>query len=211
MKTDDLIRILVIDKEPQWPMSLTVAVAAIAAALFAATLFFTTIGLRADIVNALQSVRFLLKFVITISLAATAIAAAIRSSRPNQDLRSACLFLLLAPTILVCATVTELMILPAGRWATALIGHNSRVCLTVIPLLSIGPLACFLTALRRGASVNPSLTGAMAGLAASGIAATFYAANCTDDSPLFVATWYPISTLIVTATGYVAGTRLLKW
>jgi hypothetical protein len=35
-------------------------------------------------------------------------------------------------------------------------------------------------------------------LAASGIAATFYAAHCTDDSALFVMTWYSLATLIVT-------------
>jgi hypothetical protein len=48
------------------------------------------------------------------------------------------------------------------------------------------------------------LAGAIAGLAASGIAATFYATNCTDDSPLFVITWYPL------ATGFVALT-LFEW
>ena len=40
---------------------------------------------------------------------------------------------------------------------------------------------------RAGASV---LAGAVAGLAAGGVAATLYAAHCTDNSPLFVATWY---------------------
>jgi hypothetical protein len=48
-------------------------------------------------------------------------------------------------------------------------------------------------------------------LAASGIAATFYAANCTDDSALFVMTWYPIATLIVTTAGYLVGRKLLRW
>jgi hypothetical protein len=55
------------------------------------------------------------------------------------------------------------------------------------------------------------LAGAVAGLAASGIAATFYASNCTDDSPLFVLLWYPLAIAIVTAVGYVAGGRLLRW
>jgi len=53
--------------------------------------------------------------------------------------------------------------------------------------------------------------GAVAGLAASGIAATFYAANCTDDSALLVITWYPIATLIITAAGYLIGRKLLRW
>ena len=48
-------------------------------------------------------------------------------------------------------------------------------------------------------------------MAASGIAATFYAANCTDDSALFVVTWYTIATLIVTTAGYLIGRKLLRW
>jgi hypothetical protein len=51
----------------------------------------------------------------------------------------------------------------------------------------------------------------MAGLAAGGIAATFYATNCADDSPLFVATWFSLATLIVAASGYLMGRRLLAW
>jgi len=70
---------------------------------------------------------------------------------------------------------------------------------------------CFLAALRKGAPSQPGLAGAVAGLAASGIAATFYASNCTDDSPLFVMTWYPLAILIVTAAGYVVGRTLLRW
>ena len=92
-----------------------------------------------------------------------------------------------------------------------LVGHNARFCLTLIPLLAIGPFVCLFIALRRGAPTKPRLTGALAGLAASGIAATFYASYCTDDSPLFLATWYPLATLIVAAVGYLAGDRLLRW
>jgi hypothetical protein len=36
------------------------------------------------------------------------------------------------------------------------------------------------------------------------------AANCTDDSALFVITWYPIATLIVTTAGYLVGRKLLS-
>jgi hypothetical protein len=43
------------------------------------------------------------------------------------------------------------------------------------------------------------------------MAATFYAANCADDSALFVITWYPIATLIVTTAGYLVGRKLLSW
>ena len=71
-------------------------------------------------------------------------------------------------------------------------------------------VACLLIVLRRGASENPGVAGGLAGMAASGIAATFYAANCTDDSPLLVCTWYPLATLAISAVGYLLGVKLLK-
>ena len=52
---------------------------------------------------------------------------------------------------------------------------------------------------------------AVAGLIASDIAATLCASNCTDDSPLFVATWYLIAIGIVVLAGDVAGSRCLRW
>jgi hypothetical protein len=66
-------------------------------------------------------------------------------------------------------------------------------------------------ALRHGAPTKPGLAGAIAGLAASGIATTFYAANCTDDSPLFVIVWYPLAIGLVALIGFLGGLRFLKW
>ena len=60
----------------------------------------------------------------------------------------------------------------------------------LIPMLSVLPLAALLFALRQGAPSRPALTGAVAGLAATGIGATLYASHCMDDSPLFMAAWY---------------------
>jgi hypothetical protein len=54
------------------------------------------------------------------------------------------------------------------------------------------------------------LTGAVAGLIAGGIAATFYAAHCVDDSPLFVATWYTLALALVTLAGALAGRWVLR-
>jgi len=48
-------------------------------------------------------------------------------------------------------------------------------------------------------------------LASAGIAATLYASNCFDDSPLFVATWYPLAAALVATVGYFAGNRYLRW
>lgn len=210
MKTDELITILSNDDHPRERLWTNLALSAVVGTLVAATLFFAAIGFRPDIAQAAQTIRFLFKFAVTISLAATAIQVAFKLSRPDGDLRSSSA-LLVAPVLLACAVGVELLVLPSGQWMGKLVGHNARICLTLIPLLSIGPLICFMAALRHGAPSNPGWTGATAGLAASGIAATFYASNCNDDSPLFVATWYPLAILAVSAAGYLVGRSALKW
>jgi hypothetical protein len=65
--------------------------------------------------------------------------------------------------------------------------------------------------LRDGAPLRPALAGAAAGLVAGGLAATLYAAHCTDDSPLFVTTWYGIAVMVIAGVGALAGARWLRW
>jgi hypothetical protein len=210
VKTDNLIELLVKDSAPRrFPPVL--AGAAAGGIIIAAILFFAAIGFRPDISEAVKTSRFLFKFVVTVALAVTAIWVTLDVGRPDGSLARRGLALAAAPVLLACAVVVELVVLPESQWMPNLVGHNARFCLTLIPLLSIGPLACLLAALRAGAPSSPGLAGAVAGLAASGIAATFYAANCTDDSALFVVTWYPMAILIVTAAGYLVGRTLLKW
>jgi hypothetical protein len=211
VKTDDLIDLLAKDSTPIWRFRSVLGVALAGGVLCAAFLFFAAIGFRPDISDALESGRFLFKFVVTIALAVAASVAVLGLSRPDDNLGHRWLALAIAPALLAIAVLVELTIMPADQWMPRLIGHNALHCLTLIPLLALGPLACMLAALRQGAPSNPGLAGAIAGLAASGIAATFYAANCTDDSPLFVVTWYPLATLIVTTAGYLIGRKLLSW
>lgn len=210
MKTDDLIELLVKDLDP-WRFRSILAGAVAGGIIIAAILFFVGIGFRPDISEAVRSYRFLFKFVVTASLAVTAIWVTLSVGRPGFGLAQRGLALAIAPALLAGAAVVELLVLPESQWMSHLVGHNARHCLTLIPLLSIGPLACLMAALREGAPSSPGLAGAVAGFAASGIAATFYAANCTDDSALFVITWYPIATLIVTTAGYLIGRKLLRW
>ena len=210
MKTDDLIELLVKDLVP-WRFRSAVAGAVAGGVIIAAVLFFAGVGFRPDISEAMKSGRFLFKFIVTITLAVTAIWVTLSIGRPGGSLAYRGLALSIAPALLACAAAIELVMLPESQWMPHLVGHNARVCLTLIPLLSIGPFACLLAALRVGAPSSPGLAGAVAGLAASGIAATFYAANCTDDSALFVMTWYSMATLIVTTAGYLLGSGLLRW
>lgn len=210
MDTSRLIGMLAADTKAARPMSFAWSAALAVALAVAAAVFFSTIGPRADIADAAETVRFLFKFVVTLALAGAGVVAIMALARPGSAERWR-RGLLVAPLLLAAAVVVELMVLPADQMAVRWLGRNWLVCLTWIPLMGIGPLAAFLAALRHGAPTRPGLAGAVAGLAAGGLAATFYAAHCTDDSPLFVATWYTIAIAVLAMLGAVGGRIFARW
>ena len=212
MDTDDLIKALAADtRRPTVALSLVWWGAAGFATVLAAAVFFVTLGPRPDIGAAVQTPRFLIKFVVAVTLAASAFGLLRALSRPGDLWRRALPYLWAAPALLAIAVSGELLLLPSETWTASAIGTNSLICLSYIPLIGIGPLMIFLAALRHGAPTRPALAGAVAGLVSGGIAATFYAAHCTDDSPLFVAIWYTIAVAALTAIGAVGARRLVRW
>jgi len=92
-----------------------------------------------------------------------------------------------------------------------LVGHNSMLCMSAIPVLSLPILGAAMVGLRHGAPARPAAAGAIAGLLSAGAAATLYASHCTDDSPLFVATWYTLAAGIVAGLGALVGRRVLRY
>ena len=174
--------------------------------MVAAAVFLAVVGPRADIAAAAETVRFLFKFVVTGAARGNRAHAVVRAvaarSAPAATVSPA---LIAAPLALLAAVALELTAVPSQDWATRLVGSNMLDCLAFIPLMGVGPLALFILALRNAAPARPALAGAVAGLAAGGIAATLYAAHCTDNSPLFVATWYTLAIAMLTALGGLAG------
>lgn len=212
MDTNELIDVLAADTRPPAAALSTVWAAAAGTAIaLAAAAFFAMLGPRSDLAAAAETSRFLFKFVFTITLAASAFGCARTLSRPGENWRKAIPYLASAPALLAIAVIVELYLLPSDTWPATLVGTNNVVCLTYITLIGIGPLAIFLRALRHGAPTRPALAGAVAGLLAGAIAATFYAAQCTDDSPLFVATWYTIALAGLAILGAAGASHFARW
>ncbi|HXV30307.1 MAG TPA: NrsF family protein [Sinorhizobium sp.] len=212
METHELIKALAADaRRSGMSMSVAWRGAVVAAIVVAAIAFFALLGARPDIASAAQTVRFPFKFVVTIALAVSAFGVLRLLSRPETGTRRSLPPLVIAPALLAAGLVAELTVTSPGTWSARLVGTNSLVCLTFIPLTGAGPLALLLLALRHGAPSHPSLAGAVAGLTAGGIAATFYAAHCTDDSPLFVATWYTIAIAMLTLAGAFGARATARW
>jgi hypothetical protein len=212
METDQLIRTLAADNAHRArPVGFVLALALLSAAPVSAAIFFATLGVRPDVMTAMHNPFFDLKFLVTLALAIPAIAVGLHLSRPESSLRGWVWLLLIPVGLLVAGVASEMMLPQRLPMMTRLVGSNSRVCLTAIPLMSLPLLVAALTGLRHGAPTQPAAAGAIAGLLSAGLAATLYASHCTDDSPLFVATWYTIATALVTAIGALAGSRVLRF
>jgi hypothetical protein len=212
MRTDDLIKALDADARGMtMPLDSAWRVAIAAAATIAAAVFWVTIGPRPDIMAAMHTMRFLSKFVFTIALAVSAFALIRALSTPGASTARRAAWMVTAPLLVAVAVILELFAVPEAQWGTRLVGSNMMICMTFIPLIGIGPLAVFLWMLRYGAPTRPVLAGAVAGLLAGGLSATFYAAHCFDDSPLFVATWYTIAVLILAGLGALGGRLFVRW
>ncbi|TPE48185.1 NrsF family protein [Amaricoccus solimangrovi] len=209
METSALIRLLAGDAKVREPFARGLLGAAALSVALTAGLFALALGPRPDIAAAMETARFPFKFVVTGALAVTAFHALLLAGRPEARFHLAPL--LAAPLLLAGAALAELAVTPMASWPALMIGENAALCLTLIPLFSAGPLACLIRVSRRGAPARPGRAGALAGLAAGGVAAFFYAANCVDDSPLFVLAWYPVAIGMVALAGYLIGRRALRW
>jgi hypothetical protein len=212
METEQLIRTLTADNAHRArPVGFVLALALLVAVPVSTAMFLAEFGVRPDVMTAMHNPFFDLKFVVTLTLAITAIMVSLHLSRPEASLKGWAWLLLIPAGILIVGIACEMMMPQRLPMMTRLIGTNSRICVTVIPLLSVPVLAAALIGLRHGAPARPAVAGAIAGLLSAGFAATLYASHCTDDSPLFVATWYPIAIALVTAVGALVGPRVLRF
>ncbi len=212
METDQLIRTLAADNAHRArPVGFVLALGLLTAAPASVAMFLAGLGVRPDVMTAMHNPFFDLKFVVTLALAIPAIAIILHLSRPEASLQGWKWLLLIPVGLLLAGIASEMMMPQRLPMMTRLVGSNSRLCMTAIPLMSLPLLVAALIGLRHGAPTRPAVAGAIAGLLSAGLAATLYASHCTDDSPLFVATWYTIATALVTAIGALAGSRVLRF
>jgi hypothetical protein len=212
MDTDQLIKTLAADNSHRGrPVGFVLMLALLAAAPVSLLIFFAELGVRPDVMTAMRNPFFDLKFAVTLALAISAIAVSLHLSRPEASLRGFGWYLFIPAGLLVAGISGEMMMPQRAPMMTRLVGNNSKYCLTFIPAMSLPLLVAALIGLRHGAPARPAVAGAIAGMLSAGLAATLYASHCTDDSPLFVATWYTLAAALVTAVGALLGSKLLKY
>src|SRR5271168_3880681 len=75
MDTETLVNVLAMDTVKRWRLDQSVRLALVAGNIIAGMMFFAAIGFRPDIMYAMGTIRFLIKFAVTLPLALAATAA----------------------------------------------------------------------------------------------------------------------------------------
>lgn len=212
MRTDDLIGSLVMDQgHPPVSVRRTFGYALPVALLVAFGIFSYVLDMRQDFADALMTWRYDIKILTTASIAAFGIVLLFRMARPQHEPAGDLKWVLLALVPIALGLLIEMAVLPSDQWASSAIGRGAIYCLSLVPLIAIGPLAATLIVLKRGAPQSPTAAGAIAGFAAGGIGALIYTLHCPNDSPFYVAIWYLSAVAIVTVVGAGIGRVWLRW
>ena len=137
MKTHKFIAALVADDVAVVPHQSMLWRAAAVAVLAAATAFFLLLYPRPDFMQAIRTVRFDFKFVVTLSLAASAFVSLRHGVRPEMGEKPLKATLLIVPALLSVAVVLELITVPSAYWVARWFGQNWLYCMAFIPALSL--------------------------------------------------------------------------
>jgi hypothetical protein len=208
MKTDDLIGLLArdLDTPSATPVRalwrwLPLAV------VTAGGVFLAALGFRSDIASPAAVYPTALKLGLGVLLAVLAGAGAVRLVRPDASIAWSLLATAPIAAAIVFALARDLSWRadPAPQWTSV------ARCVTLIPVMALLPLAAFLHAMRQGAVARPESAGALAGLAAAGLAITAYGLNCTEDSTFFIGLWYMSAAVLTAIIGAIAARRTLVW
>lgn len=213
MRSEDLIASLVGDLRavPRGAVARRIATGIAGGAVVTLALVAAWLGLRADLARALLGFPFWMKAGYTAAIGAIAGLAMVRLARPDAT-RPRGLALLAVPVgLLALLALAELATTPAGDWTALWQGQSWRICSRNVVLLSLPIFAGLVVAFRRLAPTRLRLTGAVAGMAAGGWAATLYGLHCPEVSALFVLIWYSLGILAAAAIGALTGPRLLRW
>lgn len=191
MKTDALIEVLVQDaKAVRHPVERQFAVMAAVGLLLAATGFAWALGPRQDIVVALSSPFFLLKMVVVLLLALTTFPTLSAGASPGSKV----------PVQLIAwcrSSSGPDRGRPGDTGAGAIVAPpdwRQRLRLPLGPADALGLAAGLGAGGPAPGGSNPARScRGTGGLFAGSLGAILYSVYCTDDSPLFVATWYPLA------------------
>jgi len=213
MRTDDLVMMLATGAGPLEAGATARRYAtALGWGAFGATLLMALVlGVRPDLAEAARLPMFWVKLAFPACLAAGALYAAARLSRPGVPLGR--VNAALAAPVLAMWLLAAFVLLnaAAGEREVLILGGTWNVCPLYVALLSLPVFAAAMWSMKGLAPTRLALAGAAAGLLAGSAGALIYALHCPEMEAPFLAIWYLLGMLIPTAVGAAIGPRLLRW
>lgn len=213
MKTDELVTMLAAGAGAVEPGATARRYAtALGWGAFGATLLMAIVlGVRSDLAEAVRLPMFWIKLAFPGCLAAGALYAAARLSRPGVQLGRVPAALAAPVLAIWLFAAFVLATAAAGERQELIFGGTWNACPLFVALLSLPVFVAAIWATKGLAPTRLALAGAAAGLLAGSIGALIYALHCPEMEAPFLATWYLLGMLIPTVAGAAIGPRLLRW
>jgi hypothetical protein len=211
--TDELIAGLSegLTPTPRGAVARRIALGLGAGAAASTVLMLAWLGVRPDILAALGTTMFWVKFFYA-ALAAAGLAVALgRLARPDGRL-GWLVGIAAAPFVLMALTAAGRLALAAPEIRVHLMmGVTANVCPWRIYIIGLPLLAGAVWAVRGLAPTRLTLAGLVAGGCAGALSAVIYGFHCDETAAPFVAIWYTLGMAAVATLGGLAGSRWLRW
>jgi hypothetical protein len=213
VKTDELIDNLSNTLAPVSPRAVAMQLAegALAGALVSFVLMWVWLGIRPDLMGAMATSAYWMKFFYTLLLAALAYWATERLARPGGAARRAMVGAAIVFAVLFAMAAMQWMRAAPEARMPLVMGHSSHVCPWRIIALSLPIFAGTFWSLSRLAPTRLVTAGIVAGVASGALGAWIYAFHCDESAAPFVLVFYTLSIAVIGAAGAFAAGRFLRW
>jgi hypothetical protein len=213
VKTDELIESLSNGLAPVSPRAVAMRLAegTLAGVLVSFVLMWAWLGIRPDLMDAMATSAYWMKFFYTLALAGLAYWATERLARPGGVARLAMSGAAIVFAILFAMAAMQWMRAAPESRMPLVMGHSARMCPWRILALSLPVFAGTIWSLSKLAPTRLVRAGAMAGLASGALGAWVYAFHCDESAAPFVLVFYTLSIVAVSIAGALAAGRFLRW
>jgi hypothetical protein len=180
-------------------------------ALVSFALMVLWLGIRPDLMPAMQTGAYWMKFFYTLLFAVAGFWTLERLSRPGAPSRMQMILEALPFALIAVWSAMKMVMAPADARMKMLMGSSHQVCPWRIAILALPVFVGVFWSMRRLAPTRPVMTGAIAGLLAGATGAFIYAFHCDESAAPFVALWYTIGISLMGLLGAALGRMLLRW
>jgi hypothetical protein len=213
VKTDDLIEALAGDPAPPPGQTVgrTLLLGLALGAVVSIAVMVLWLGVRPDLMNAMRTGPFWMKFAYALSVAALGFGLIERLARPDGEGGVFGPMLLVPLAIMTALAIYQLWGEPEDLRMKMMLGSSYQVCARNIVIVSAPIFLGLFWAVRSLAPTRLTLAGAVAGVLAGAAGTFIYAFHCNESAAPFVAIWYTLGTVSVGALGALLGRSLLRW